>query len=398
MTIDQITLEFLRIIENNLVFTKHVVREYDDYFANRNAKIGDTLRIRRPPRFTVSTGQALDLQDITETSIALVLDTQAHVDVVVSSQELLLDINEFSDKFMKARVAAIANRIDFDGFNLYRDVYNAIGTPGTVPATRLLYLQNGQRLDEEAAPRDADRAMIISPEMQASIVDALAGLFQEAESIAEQYRRGTMGRALGFKFSMDQNVRTHTSGTFTTGSTPLTNGAGQTGTSLITDGWAASTLIFRRGDIFTLAGINAVNPQSRQDTGALRQFVVTDDVTSDGAGNATLPISPAITPTGPFQTVTAAPGDGVALTPLGAEDTNSPQGLGFHKEAFTFASVDLPLYRGTHRAARVRDRQLGISVRIIEDYDINQDRAPMRLDVLYGWLTLYPEFAVRMVS
>ena len=392
------TKESLRILENKLGFSKYVTREYDDKFAKKDAKIGNSLDIRLPPRFTGRTGQALSLEDATETFVQLVLDTQFGVDVVFSSQELLLDINEFSQKFLKARVAVIANRLDFDGLGLYRDIYNAIGTPGTVPSTRLAYLQNGQRLNEEAAPDDDDRSMIVSPAMEANIVNTDAALFNPARNLSEQYLTGKKGRALGFRFTMDQNVRTHVSGTFTTGSTPLTNGAGQTGASLITDGWAISTLIFRRGDVFTLAAINAVNPQSRQNTGALRQFVVTEDVTSSGAGAATIPISPAITPTGPFQTVTAAPGDGVALTPLGAELTSSPQGIGFHPEAFALGMVDMPLYRGTHAAARASDRQLGLSIRTIEDYDINLDRAPCRLDILYGWLTLYPQLACRMVS
>jgi hypothetical protein len=397
LTIQMRTKEALRILENQLTFTKYITRIYDDQFARKDAKIGNSLDIRKPPRFIGRTGQGLSLEDVTETFVPLTLDTQFGVDVVFSSQELLLDINAFSQKFLKSRVATIANKVDRDGLLLYREVYNAIGTPGTVPATRLLYLQAGQRLDEEAAPNDDDRSVVVSPAMQATIVNTDAALFSPAKSISDQYLYGKKGHALGFRFSMDQNVATHTSGTFTAGSTPLTNGASQTGNSLITDGWANSTAIFSRGDIFTI-GINAVNPQSRDNTNALRQFVVTDDVTSDGSGNATLPIEPAMTVSGPFQTVASLAADGVAITPLGAQLTNSPQGLAFHPEAFAMAMVDLPLYRGTHAASRVSDSQMGLSIRTIEDYDINQDRAPCRLDVLYGHVTLYPELAVRMVS
>ena len=397
LTIQMRTKEALRVLENRLTFTKFLTRIYDDQFLKKDAKIGNTLDIRKPPRFQGRTGQALSLEDVTETFVPLTLDTQFGVDVVFSSQELLLDINTFSQKFLKSRVAVVANRIDNDGLLLYRDVYNAIGTPGTVPATRLLYLQNGQRLNEEAAPDDDDRSMIVSPAMEATIVNTDAALFHPSRSIADQYTYGKKGHALGFRFSMDQNVATHTSGTFTAGSTPLTNGANQTGNSLITDGWANSTLIFQRGDVFTI-GINAVNPQSRANTGALRQFVVTDDVTSSGTGTATLPIEPAMTLTGPFQTVATLAGDGVVIAPLGAELTNSPQGIGFHPEAFAFACVDLPLFRGTHAASRVSNKQIGVSIRTIEDYDINLDRAPCRLDVLYGHVTLYPELACRMVS
>ena len=399
LTIQMRTKEALRVLVNNLVFGKMVSRNYDDKFAKQDAKIGNTLDIRKPPRFTVSTGQALDLQDVTETFVTLTLDKQRHVDVVFTSQELALDINEYSKKFLESRVAALANVIDFDGLELYKDVYNAIGTPGTAPATALLYLQNKQRLADEAAPIDEQLTMIVTPEMEATIVNALTGLFHDSGEISRQYKKGMMGRSLGFRWYMDQNINTHTSGTFTTGSaSPLTNGAGQTGNSLVTDGWQVSTAIFNRGDVFTVAGINAVNPQSRQTTGVLRQFVVTDDVSSDGSGNATIPISPAMTPTGPFQTISAAIADGAAITPFGAEETESPQGLGYHPEAFALGMVDLPLYRGTHSAHRVADPQMGVSIRTIEDYDINLDRAPCRIDVLYGWVTLYPELAVRQVS
>ena len=397
LTISMITREALRVLENVLVLAKYVRRDFDDKFAVEGAKIGSTLNIRKPPRYTVRIGQALAIQNATETQVPLSLDTQSGVDIEFSSQDLALSIDDFSERFIYPAIAAVANDIDARGLLLYRDIYNAIGTPGVVPASMLLYLQNKQRLGEEAVPMDGLLSMVVTPGMEAVIVNALSGLFQESTKIAEQYAKGTMGRALGFKFSMDQNIATHTSGVFTTGSTPLTNGANQTGNSLITDGWAASTAIFSRGDVFTL-GINAVNPQSRADTGALRQFVVTDDVTSSGAGAATIPIEPAMTLTGPFQTVAALAADGVALTMLGAESTASPQGLGFHKDAFVFASADLPLPGGVDKAARVSDKQLGMSLRMIRAYDINSDNWPCRLDILSGWATLYPELACRMVS
>jgi len=393
------TKEALRVLVNNLVFARMISREYDDQFAKKDAKIGNTLDIRKPPRFTVSTGQALDLQDVTETFVTLTLDQQNHVDTVFTSQELLLDINTFSNKFLKAKVASLANRIDLDGLALYKDVANAIGTPGTVPATSLIYLQAMQRLAEEAAPMDDSITLCYTPEMNATIVNALQGLFQQSTEIGRQYKKGEMGKSHGFDWYMDQNVNTHTSGTFTTGSTPTVNGASQTGSSIITAAWVATTTVLLRGDIITL-GVNAVNPQNRQDTGSLRQFVVTDDVTSDGAGAATIPISPSINPNAadPFRTVTASPTNGVAVTPLGAEDTVSPNALLFHPEAFTLGMVDMPLYKGLDEGRRVNDPQQGFALRMITDYDINLDRAPTRIDVLYGYATLYQELAVRLPS
>ncbi len=397
LTISMITRESMRVIENVLVFTKYIRRDFDSKYGREGAKIGTTLNIRKPVRYTGRVGQALALEAATESQVPLTLSTQRGVDIDFSSLDLALNIDDFSERFIYPGIAHVANAIDFDGLNLYKDIYNTLGAPGTVPATFLLYLQVGQRLNEEACPKGPQRSMVLGPAMEAKIVDVLKGLFQESTSIAEQYRRGTMGLAAGFKFSMDQNLRTHVVGPL--GGSPLVNGASQSGSSLITDAWtsaAASRLL--RGDIFTIADVYAVNPQNRQSTGTLRQFVVTGDKSSDSSGNLTIPISPSIIVSGPFKTVDSLPANDAALTMLGAANTNTPQGLGFHREAFAFASADLPLPGGVDMASRVSDKQLGMSLRMIRAYDINTDRWPCRLDILYGFATLYPEMACRLAS
>ena len=397
LTIGMITREALRVLENNLRFAKFVNRDYDAKYGVEGAKIGTTLNIRKPVRYIGRTGQALAVEDATETQVALVLDTQFGVDISFTSEDLALSIDDFSQRFISPAVSTIANKIDFDGLNLYRDVYNAVGTPGTVPTALLTYLQGNQKLNEEAAPLDGMRANLLSPAMEVKIVDALKGLFQASTAIAEQYRRGRMGTAIGLEWEMDQNVRTHKTGA--QGGTPLVNGAAQTGASLITDGWTASvTGLLKKGDVFTIADVNAVNPQNRQSTGALRQFVVVADVDSSGAGAATITISPSIVASGAFKTVDAAPADNAAITVLGAASTQSPTGLIFHRDAFTLAMADLPLPRGVDMADRVADKQLGVSIRIVRQYDINTDKFPCRLDVLYGWKTIYPELACRVQS
>lgn len=392
-----ITREALRVLENNLVFTKYVRRDFDDSFGKAGAKIGTVLNIRKPPRYVGRVGQGLQIEDATETSVPLALNTQRGVDIAFSSQDLALSIDDFSERFIMPAIANVANFMDFDGMGQYVNVYNMIGTPGTVPNALLTYLQAGQKLDEEACPRDKRRSLVISPAMQAVIVDALKGLFQSAENIAEQYEQGTMGEVIGFKWSMDQNTRTQTFGA--QGGTPAVNGAGQTGASLITNGWSNTIAnLLNQGDTFTIAGVYAVNPQNRQSTGALRIFVVTAPVSSDGSGNATIPIYPPIITAGPFQTVTVSPGATAAITVLGAANANSPQGLAFHKDAFALGCADLPLPGGVDMAARVSDKQLGMSIRLVRAYDINTDRFPCRLDILYGWTTLYSELACRVAS
>lgn len=374
----------------------------DDKFGVDGAKIGTVVNVRKPPRYTTRTGQALDLQDATETQVPVTLNTQAGVDLTFTSQDLALSIDDFSDRFITPAIAAVANRIDAAGMALYSSIAQNVGTAGTVPNQLYTYLLAGVRLNNSAAPLDGKRSVVINPLMEATIVDALKGLFQQATAIAEQYEKGQMGRAAGFDWFMDQNTATHTVGPL--GGTPLVNGASQTGTSLITDGWSASAASrLNLGDTFTIDSVYMVNPQSRQSTGTLAQFVVTANVSSDGSGNATLPIyPPIIPPTGStptqFQTVTTSPADNAAITVTGAANTVTPQGLAFHKDAFTLVTADLPLPRGVDMAARVSDKELGISIRMIRAYDISLDRFPTRLDVLFGWATLRPELACRVYS
>jgi hypothetical protein len=396
-----ITREALRVLENNLRFTKYVRRDFDDSFGRAGAKIGTVLNIRKPARYVGRTGQGLSIEDATETLVPLVLNTQRGVDIAFTSQDLALSIDDFSDRFIRPAIANVANNVDADGLKQYVNVFNEIGTPGTVPNALLTYLQAGQRLDEEATPRDDMRSLVISPAMQATIVDTLKGLFQESTEIARQYEEGTMGRSIGFKWSMDQNVQTNTIGAL--GGAPTVNQANQTGSSLVTNNWTASAATrLLAGNVFTIGsgatGVYAVNPQSKQSTGALRNFVATANGASDGSGNMTISIYPPITISGPFQNVVAAPAAGALINVIGAANTATPQGLAFHKDAFALGVADLPLPGGVDMAARVADKQLGMSIRLVRAYDINTDRFPTRIDILYGWTTLYPELACRVAS
>jgi hypothetical protein len=397
LTISMITNEALRVLVNSLTFTKRVNRQYDSRFGVEGAKIGTTLNVRKPPRYVGRTGQAISIEDATETQVPVALTTQFGVDMSFSSADLALSIDDFSGRFIKPAIATVANKIDFDGMQLYKTVSNSVGTPGTVPNAFLTYLQAGVLLDNNATPMDGERSIVINPLMQATIVDALKGLFQSSNQIKQQYEKGEMGTSAGFNWYMDQNTAVHTVGPL--GGTPLVNGAAQTGSSLVTDGWTAlAAARLKQGDVFTIANVFGVNPQNRQSTGALQQFVVTADVSSDGSGNATIPIFPAITLTGAFQTVNALPADNAALTIVGAAAANTPQGMAFHKDAFTLACADLPLPRGVDMAARVSDQQTGLSIRMIRDYNISTDQFPCRLDILYGWKELYPQLACRIQS
>lgn len=395
LNISMITKESLRILKNELSFAKNVNRQYDDQFAKSGGKIGQTINIRKPVRYTVSDGQVLDIQNQSDQSVALTLDSQKHVDFQFSSKELTLNIEEFAGRYLKPAIAALANKIDYDGLSQYKNVYQSVGTPGTTPATFSTLTDAATKLSNMGAPH-GDRTICFNPAANGSMADALKGLFHSQERIKEQYEKGMMGMAGGFMIYEDQNVRQHTTGTFTTGSTPLVNGASQSGSSLITDGWANSTAVIKQGDVFTIANVYAVNPQTRESTGQLQQFVATADGTSDGSGNLTISISPSITASGQYQTVNAAPANDAAITMVGSEATAYPQNVAFHKDAFVLGMADLQLPGGVDMADRAVDPDSGISLRIVRAYDINNDVFPCRIDVLYGWKTVYPELACRI--
>lgn len=339
----------------------------------------------------------MQLEDSIETSVPVTLTTQFGVDIQFSSVELGLSIDDFSDRFIKPAAAVIANKIDYDVCGLYNTVPNTVGDDTAVPNALLTYLQAGVALDNNMAPRDGLRSIVINPLMQATIVDALKGLFQSSDKISDQYESGTMGLTAGFKWSMDQNIRTHTVGPL--GGSPTVTGGSQTGSTLLTGGWtAAAASRLKKGDTFTLANVFAVNGQSKQSTAVLQRFVVTSDFSSDASGNGTVSIYPPIYTTGGQQTVTASPAGGTPLVIMGTASTTSVQGLAFHRDAFTLAMADLPLPGGVDMAAQSSDNQLGVAIRLVRQYNISTDQWPCRLDVLYGVAPLYPELACRIVS
>lgn len=411
LTISKITNEALMVLENELTFTGEVDRNYDDQFAVVGAKIGATVNVRRPGRFIGTTGPNLNVEDFNETSVPVTLDTQFHVDTQFTTQDLALSLDMFSDRVLKPAVAAIANKIDFDGLALARlKTANIVGTAGTAPTSLLTYLTAGAFLDAEGAPRDGRRSCIVEPFTSATIVDSLKGLFNPAKQVSDQFEKGLMGvDAAGMKWKMDQNVGAQTFGAWTTTASTLTASTTSIG---ISSGWASSSTItitagaavtLRAGDVITIANVFAVNPQNRQAYGSnrLRNFVVNSTVT--GSGALSVSVSPAIITGGQFQNVTIPTTSGTAtVTPFSigtsATGTVSPQNIVMHRNAFTLAMADLEMPDGVHFAGRASDKELGLSIRVVRQYTINNDSIPTRLDVLYGWAPLYPELSCRVAA
>lgn len=396
LTPSVIAREALMAFKNKLGFTYNANRQYSSQFAQSGAKIGNTITIRKPPRFTVASGPALNVQNVTEESAALVLSNQKHVDFLFSTVDLTLTVDAFKERYLDNAVIALANQVDVDGLTLAgQTTANFVSTPGTTPNTFLLYMQAHQKLNEMGCPNDGMRYQYVNPVAQATILDQLKGLFQDASAISHQYREGMMGRTAGADWYLAQNIWSRTTGAL--GGTPLVNGAGQTGSTLNTKGWTASiTGLLAVGDCFTIAGVNSVNPITKQSTGQLQCFIVTAAANSDSGGLSSVSIYPSITTSGSTQTVTASPANSAAITISGAASTASPQNILCHKNAFTLGTADLEMPQGVDFSAVANDPESGLSIRIIRDYDINSDTFPCRLDVLYGWAAMRPEWSCRL--
>jgi hypothetical protein len=394
LTIDMITRKALEILENNLVITRNVNRQYDDSFAVEGAKIGSTLRIRLPDRALVTDGAALQTQDDNEQFTTLTVSTQKHIGVNFTSAELTMQLDDFAERVLKPRISQLASSIDADVANSFQSIFQSVGTPGTTPATSAVLLAAQQKLNESAAVM-SPRYATVNPAANAGLVEGMKGLFNPTDTISRQFKNGMMGMGvLGFdEINMSQSIKQ-----FTTGSRAATgatvNEVPVEGESELTLASAGSGTTYKKGDVFTIADCFAVNPQTRESTGSLQQFVVTEDAASVG-GAVTLKISPALySANHALATVNTIAVNTKAVTFVGAASTTYPQNLVYHKDAITFATADLLLPQGVDMAARAVHN--GISLRVVRQYDINNDRMPCRIDVLYGYSVIRPPMAVRL--
>ena len=364
LTIDMITRKALEILENNLVITRNVNRQYDDSFAVEGAKIGSTLRIRLPDRALVTDGAALQVQDDNEQFTTLTVASQKHIGVNFTSAELTMQLDDFADRVLKPRISQLASSIDADVASAYKSVYSSVGTPGTTPATSLVLLQGQQKLNEFAAMMP-NRYATVNPAANAGLVEGMKGLFNPVDTISRQFKNGMMGEGvLGYEeINMSQSIQQHTTGTrATTGAT--VNGNASEGATTITLASAGNALTFVVGDVFTVADCYAVNPQTRQSTGSLQQFVVTEANTSTAGGAVTLKVSPALySPSNALATVSTLTITGKAVTFLGAASTAYPQNLIYHKDAISFATADVLFTIVVDMASRQVHN--GISMRVV---------------------------------
>ncbi len=393
LTIDMITRKALEILENNLVITRNVNRQYDDSFAVEGAKIGSTLRIRLPDRALVTDGAALQVQDDNEQFTTLTVASQKHIGVNFTSAELTMQLDDFAERVLKPRISQLASSIDADVANAYKSIGNTVGTPGTTPSTSLVLLQAQQKLNENAAVMNP-RYATVNPAANAGLVEGMKGLFNPTDTISKQFKNGMMGTGvLGYdEINMSQSIKQHTTGSrVATGNSVTTTVSSEGAASIaLTIG---SGLTVKQGDVFTVADCFAVNPQTRESTGSLFQFVALADATASGTA-IVVTVAPIYTANNALATVDSFPVSGKAVVFVGAASSQYAQNLVYHKDAITFATADLLLPQGVDMAARAVHN--GISLRVVRQYDINNDRMPCRIDVLYGFSTIRPQMGCRI--
>ena len=385
-----IAKEALALIDNSMVMGSLVHRQYKQEW---NAKVGTAVTIRKPNKFRVTELQARNNTNLAEPSDTLTVSTQAHVSWAFSSVELTQTIEEYSERYIQPAAMALANSVDVKLCALYKDIYNQTGTHGTIPSNFSDLGDAQTKLDDEASA--SPRCAVFSPATNWAMADGLKGTFAPKPA-NDIFTKGYLGTVAGLDCHMDQNIQTHTVGVHTTSATPAMSGTAVSGaTTLATNGWNASSSTLTDGDVITCAAVYAVNPVSGASTGVLRQMVVTTTTTSSGGAMATLPISPTLTSSGAYQTVDAMPQSGALLTCAGTESTGYKKNLIFHKNAF--ALVTLPVAMPTNVWGS-RTTYNGLSVRVVKQYDIDADEEIIRLDILYGVKTLYPEFACRLTQ
>ena len=394
-----------RVAVNMLKFAANIERWYDDKFKAGGAKVGYTVSGRLPQRFRTTKGQAFQAQPINDVTVPVTLTDQANIGTSWSTADATVVVEDVRRRYVNPAGEQLANTIDYDGLTrMTPTVAHSVGVPGTAPTSRLTYTTGAAKMTLVAVPM-AGRCAVLDPIHMVNLIQDTSTLFNPSAAISENYREGQFGRnQLGIaEWYQDQNRYLHTTGSFTT-ATPLVLGASQTGSSLITNGWASGATTLRAGDVFTVAGVYEVNPQNYASTGQLMQFVVTA-TTSDTTGGMTIPISPPIIPSGNLQNVSASPANGAAIIPLGSTITTgagtmtataSANSLLFHPEAFILAMADLDADLDGATVARVSDNELNVSLRYVKQYSAQSDQKMARIDALYGFKEFRPDWACRV--
>ena len=390
LTPTAVTRKALQILHQKLNFIGSINRQYDDSFAKTGAKIGDSIKVRLPNQYTIRSGANISTQETTEASTTLQVATQKGVDTTFTSAELTLSMDDFAERILEPAMSVLAANMEADALTMALDVYQSVSNVGSA-ITLNKVLAARKMLTDSLAPQ-SERKLVLNTQDNLDLVDGLKGLFQDSATISKQYRDGMVGSTAGFGDIYENTLlASQATGTALASTTYTVNGASQVGSGVIV---ATGATTFKKGDVITFAGCNRVHPETKADTGVLQQFVVTTDY-AGGAG--TIAISPAIVTSTGRQNVSASPTNGGAVTKIGGASAIYKPSLAFHKNAFTFATVDMEDV-SQYGVWSARESYDGISMRVARQYAISTDAIPCRIDVMYGYKTLRAELAARILS
>lgn len=388
LTIDQITNEALRLAHEKASFIGTINRQFDSSFGRSDGKIGDTLRIRKPSQYTRRQGsRVMDVQDAEEQNTTLVTATQDGVDMRFNSRELSLDLQNFSQQHLEPAIATMISGIESDVLQgCTKLTYNLAGTAGTSPADLAAVGAARAKLNQYLAPKDGNRCVQMDSVAMGTLVNGLKGLFQDSDQIKKQYREGMVGRTAMADFYENERTWSITNGADVAGAinqTSFTNGL----SSLTVDAYTAAATV---GSVFTIAGVKAVHPETKQAYSHEQQFTVT------AATTTSITFSPAMYWEGARQNVDHQPSENDVITHVGSASTAYQQNLMYHKDAFTFATADLPMMADASKC--VVKTYDGLSVRVWQASDIRNDEMLTRIDMLYGYAAIRPGWACRITS
>ena len=399
VTIDMVTREALRVAHESCQFIATTDRQYDDSFAKTGAKIGSSLRVRKPNQYVRTSGsRVMDIQDQDEQTSTITVATQDHVDMRFNSAELALSIDELSKRYIEPAVKVLVSNIEAD-YLAYatKKVYNVVGTAGTAITNLSTPGLARARLNQMLAPKDNNRAIQMDSITMAGLVNGVAAYFNPSNAIASQYKEGLVARTSMADYYENERVWNLTNSADVTVTTAAAAAVTDGGTNITLASVASATTA---GMVFTVAGVYACHPETKQSLGYLQPYVVVT------GGTTTQEVSPATILTGPRQNVcsaasaqlatTAYNGTSVAVTFSGAASTTYAQPLMYHKEAFQFVTADLPIMDDASKC--VRRTQDGLSLRVWQASDIRNDEMLMRIDILYGMSALRPEWGCRMIG
>lgn len=390
LTHQMIAREAAKYLEELAPFTANINKGRQDEFGSdvSGYKKGDTVKIKIPTSGKVFDGAiyagGAAGTDVIEESVNLSLDTQKHIALQFGTKEKMLNITDFKERILRPQMQTLASVIEADLI-----AKGVLGTPhtvsmntaGTTPSSALALAR--AKMNQYLTPA-GDRSALITSTANVALSGEISRLYNPTQASSKAYLDGYVATAYGSDLFEHQSIPTHTNGT-AAGIT--VSAAGQTGSSITMTASTGGTLV--KGQILTIAGVNAVHPLTGQDTGSLQQFVVTETVTV-GTGTA-VKIYPSINPAAPNKTVTASPISGVVVSTV---SVNGVQNLAFHKDAFTAAFAPLPVIASCEGyTARLPS---GISVRVMTFGDGNNDIERTRIDVLYGFQTVRGLHAVRI--